>query len=440
MRYSRTLLPMLVFVVACTPAMLAGQQGKTLFDFSGSEVGEAWSTVNDGVMGGVSEGRFRITDRDTLEFYGTLSLENNGGFASVRSKPKPLGLAAGESLVARLRGDGRTYTLNLYVPTSRVAFSYRAKVQTTAGEWIETTVPLNKFYATSFGRKVPNADPVDASKVNSLGFLLSDKKPGSFKLEVAWVKIGMRSEHGNKQAEPDKRAGSELPEVPQDKKWELVWNDEFDGERLDKTKWEVPSNRRRDGWWSPEAVSLTGDGKLVISTLRKGDRYLDACVRTRDKFEHAHGYYVARIKLHTQPGHWPAFWLYNSSVGKVGNAGRDGTEIDIMEKPWLDDRVQHALHWDGYGEDHASKGQVSSVPGVMDGFHTFALWWKQDEYVFYVDGQEMWRTDAGGVCQVPLYIKLSDEIGEWAGDISQAKLPDRFLVDYVRVYDLVEAK
>ena len=58
---------------------------------------------------------------------------------------------------------------------------------------------------------------------------------------------------------------------------------------------------------------------------------------------------------------------------------------------------------------------------------------------FYVDGKETWRTRAGGVCQAPLYIKLSDEIGEWGGDIAKAKLPDRFLVDYVRVYDLVKA-
>ena len=58
----------------------------------------------------------------------------------------------------------------------------------------------------------------------------------------------------------------------------------------------------------------------------------------------------------------------------------------------------------------------------------------------YVDGKETWRTKAGGVCQVPLYIKLSDEIGDWGGDITKAKLPDRFLVDYVRVYDLVDAK
>lgn len=76
----------------------------------------------------------------------------------------------------------------------------------------------------------------------------------------------------------------------------------------------------------------------------------------------------------------------------------------------------------------------------MNGFHTFSLWWKADEYVFYVDGKETWKTDAGGVCQVPLYIKLSDEIGKWGGDIAKAKLPDRFVVDYVRVYALVDAE
>ena len=59
---------------------------------------------------------------------------------------------------------------------------------------------------------------------------------------------------------------------------------------------------------------------------------------------------------------------------------------------------------------------------------------------FYVDGKQTWRSKAGGVCQVPEYILLSDEIGNWGGDISQAKLPDEFLVDYVRVYDLAEKK
>ena len=229
-----------------------------------------------------------------------------------------------------------------------------------------------------------------------------------------------------------------LPPPAEGKTWKLAWHDEFDGDRLDESKWEVPPDgRRRDAWWMRKAISLDGKGHLVISTLKEGDKYIDGCVRTRGKFEQTFGYWVARIELQSQPGHWSAFWLMGSGVGKIGDGGRDGTEIDIMEKPWLDDRVQHALHWDGYGKAHRSEGNVAQVPGVMKGFHTFALLWTPDEYVFYVDGKETWRTTAGGVCQVPLYIKLSDEVGKWGGDIRKARLPDRFLVDYVRVYDQV---
>ena len=232
-----------------------------------------------------------------------------------------------------------------------------------------------------------------------------------------------------------------LPSLPDGKAWKLLWNDEFNGDKLDETKWNVPPDGpRRDAWWMRKAISLDGHGNLAISTLKEPDRYVDGCVRTLGRFEHTFGYYVARIQLQEQPGHWSAFWLMGRGVGKVGDAGRDGTEIDIMEKPWLDGRIQHALHWDGYGKEHKSSGKVSTVPGIMKGFHTFSLYWSSEEYVFYVDGKETWRTTDGGVCQAPLYIKLSDEVGKWGGDIAKAKLPDRFLVDYVRVYDVVDKK
>jgi beta-glucanase (GH16 family) len=238
---------------------------------------------------------------------------------------------------------------------------------------------------------------------------------------------------------PASEACDDLPPAPSGRNWKLIWSDEFEGDRLDESKWAVPPDgRRRDGWWKRKAISLDGKGHLEISTFKEGDQYVDGCVRTKGRFEHAFGYYVARIALGQQPGHWSAFWLMGDGVTRVGNEGRDGTEIDIMEKPWLDDRVQHTLHWDGYGKEHNSSGTVSRNPGIMTGFHTFALKWTPDEYVFYVDGRETWRTSDGGVCQSPLYIKLSDEIGKWGGDISQAQLPDRFLVDYVRVYDLVD--
>lgn len=230
-----------------------------------------------------------------------------------------------------------------------------------------------------------------------------------------------------------------LPAPPSGTTWKMVWNDEFEGNALDTSKWTFPPEGvRRDGWWSPRAVALDGQGRLAIRTFQDGDRLLDGCITTEGKFEHAQGYYVARIQLQQQPGHWSAFWIMGRQVTRVGDAGRDGTEIDIMEKPWLDDRVQHTLHWDGYGKAHKTEGAAVNVPGVMQGFHTFALWWKADEYIYYVDGQETWRSKAGGVCQSPQYMILSDEIGSWGGDITQAQLPDQFLVDYVRVYDLVE--
>lgn len=162
---------------------------RMLFEFASPAASRDWQTVNDEVMGGVSNGRFKITENKTLEFFGTLSLANNGGFASVRSRPKKLGLETGDALIARIKGDGREYTLNLYVSRPLTAFSYRASFKTTAGEWTEVRIPLDTFVATSFGRVVRNAAPLNPGEITSVGFLLSDKKAGPFKLEVEWLKV-----------------------------------------------------------------------------------------------------------------------------------------------------------------------------------------------------------------------------------------------------------
>jgi monofunctional biosynthetic peptidoglycan transglycosylase len=167
----------------------ANEPTRVLFDFDTSDAIRQWSTVNDGVMGGVSDGRCRFTEEGCMDFYGNLSLKNNGGFASVRSRPMDLQLAEGDVIVVRVRGDGRQYYLNVRVPTYRIAFSYRASFQTKAGEWQEIRIPLRSLRATSFGRQIPNASPVDASDVNSIGFLLADKMPGSFGLKVDWIKV-----------------------------------------------------------------------------------------------------------------------------------------------------------------------------------------------------------------------------------------------------------
>jgi len=162
---------------------------KVLFDFTGPDAAKEWQTVNDGVMGGVSDGKFKIVERKTMEFFGTLSLANNGGFASVRTKGKKLGLEKGDTLVVKVRGDGREYSLNLYINKPLTAFSYRATVETKKDEWIEIKVPLDKFEAVSFGRQVVTAGAVKPEEINALGFMLGDKKAGPFKMEVEWIKL-----------------------------------------------------------------------------------------------------------------------------------------------------------------------------------------------------------------------------------------------------------
>ena len=168
---------------------MAEDTPQPLFEFTGADAAKEWQTVNDGVTGGVSEGKFKLTDKKTMEFFGTPSLANNGGFASVRSKAKKLGLVRGDTLVTRVKGDGREYSLNLYLNKPLTAFSYRATVQTKKDEWIEVKVPLDKFEATSFGRTVKNAGAVKPEEINAIGFTLGDKKAGPFKMEIEWIKV-----------------------------------------------------------------------------------------------------------------------------------------------------------------------------------------------------------------------------------------------------------
>lgn len=170
-----------------------------LLEFAGPGAAANWQAVNDGVMGGVSDGRFTITGENTLEFFGTLSLENNGGFASVRTKPTDFDIKAGDSLVVRVKGDGREYVLTIYTKSRRMAFSYRAPLPTTKDEWREVEIPLADFIPTAFGRRVQGMGPVDPDQINGLGFMLNDKQPGKFQMQVEWLKVVRADEEARQQ-------------------------------------------------------------------------------------------------------------------------------------------------------------------------------------------------------------------------------------------------
>ena len=180
-----TALAAMLFLMATVSVAEAEQ--RFLFRFDQPESSKQWQSVNDGVMGGRSDGRFGISEDKTMEFFGTLSLENNGGFASVRARGGNLALKQDDVIVARIRGDGREYNINLYSQRNR--YSYRQSFKTKEGEWIEVEFPLDKFSATWRGQRFPN-EKLDPSTLTGLGFLLGDKKPGPFKLEVEWIKVG----------------------------------------------------------------------------------------------------------------------------------------------------------------------------------------------------------------------------------------------------------
>ena len=176
--------------------VVAHSDQSVLIDFRNREGASGWNVVNDGVMGGRSVGKLRKADNGALNFFGRLSLENNGGFTSIRSGRIDIEMQPEDGFRVRLKGDGRTYIFNLYPKTQRMAFSYRASLPTVAGEWTEVVVSLKDFTPTSFGRQVKNKGPLSPDQISRIGFMLSDKQPGAFELEIDWVKIE-QSSHGD---------------------------------------------------------------------------------------------------------------------------------------------------------------------------------------------------------------------------------------------------
>ena len=177
-----------LFLGSVSIGIAAEPMSKALIDFDDAAAARQWLSVNDGVMGGISRGGFRITDDKILEFSGNLSLENRGGFTSIRTRPADLEMDGYDTIALRVKGDGRTYNFNLRTSSSRAAGSYRAPMKTQKNTWQEIRISLNDFEYTAYGRRVRGVEPLRADKVQSVGFTLSDKKAGPFRLEVSWIR------------------------------------------------------------------------------------------------------------------------------------------------------------------------------------------------------------------------------------------------------------
>ena len=147
---------------------------------------EPWRAINDGVMGGISAGRMVGTENG-LSFEGELSLENNGGFASVRRLVGQDLSGAGRVRI-EVRGDGRSYQARFRQDGRFDGVAWRAAFETT-GSWQTVELAFSAFEPVFRGRRVPQAGPLVAADIRQFGFMLADGKPGPFRLEVRSIEF-----------------------------------------------------------------------------------------------------------------------------------------------------------------------------------------------------------------------------------------------------------
>jgi monofunctional biosynthetic peptidoglycan transglycosylase len=127
-------------------------------------------------------------------FAGRLSLENNGGFASVRRRPAVYALSGTDGVVLRIRGDGRSYQFRVRTHDRFDGVAYRALFDTDAERWETVRIPFSDFRATYRGRPVPGAPPLDPKEIRQIGFLIADKRSGSFRLEIDMLGVWLAEE------------------------------------------------------------------------------------------------------------------------------------------------------------------------------------------------------------------------------------------------------
>ena len=147
--------------------------------------GASWELIADRVMGGLSNGtmlREVVQDREAIHMRGDVSLENNGGFSSMRVDLAD-GLFDGfDAVKLRVKGDGREYRLGAKAGRGAGAGGYWAPFATTKDRWIEVVVPIADLERHFMGQRLPGRlDPAD---LQSLEFYIYDKKAGPFRLEL----------------------------------------------------------------------------------------------------------------------------------------------------------------------------------------------------------------------------------------------------------------
>ncbi len=159
-----------------------------LIDFAASEERENWEIINDSVMGGLSESRFEITEQGTALFQGEVSLENRGGFSSVRTLPRNFELNEYTGLTIRVKGDGKGYRLRVRTDNTYDGIAYQTEFRTGKEKWLEIAFPFDDFIPVFRGRLVKEAEALLPNRIRRIGIMIAGGQEGPFSLEIK--KIG----------------------------------------------------------------------------------------------------------------------------------------------------------------------------------------------------------------------------------------------------------
>ena len=159
--------------------------GIEIFNFSTGDPG--WYTVDDRVMGGVSRSAVEVIESDVLRFSGTMSLGSNGGFSSARSDWDRIDLDGYDGVLLRVLGDGNAYRLRIRTSETGNEVSYNGIFETRGDDWQIFYIPFDGMTPTYRGYLV-DFGPLNPATIGSFGFMLSDKQPGEFELQVDWIR------------------------------------------------------------------------------------------------------------------------------------------------------------------------------------------------------------------------------------------------------------
>lgn len=148
-----------------------------------------WYAIDDRVMGGVSVSRMAFHTEGYAVFSGSLTVTNNGGFASVRSQVIAFNSVGGSACLLTVRGDGKRYKFSIRTGAEFDGVSYQAAFQPPAGEWAMIELAAADFTPTWRGRVLDHLPPLALSSEKQLGLLIADRQMGPFKLDLRAIEF-----------------------------------------------------------------------------------------------------------------------------------------------------------------------------------------------------------------------------------------------------------